>query len=183
MRGYEQMEEISWDKAVELASPYPYVLAVTLDKNGKPNIIGLGWWTITSWNPWMIAISIGHSRYSRECIENCAEFVLCFPSEEQAKGAWLCGNATGREIDKFAEAGFRQVPSTVVKPPIIDGSTVAFECRVAKKVETGDHKLYIGEVVAIHGSPDRPRHLYSIHYRKLVSIDAQGNANFRLQYE
>jgi flavin reductase (DIM6/NTAB) family NADH-FMN oxidoreductase RutF len=75
------------------------------------------------------------------------------------------------------------VPSKIVKPPIIDGSTVAFECRVIKKVETGDHTLYIGKVVAVHGSPDRPKHLYSIHYRKLVSIDSKGNVNFRLEYD
>lgn len=138
------MKEISWDKAVEPGSPYPYVLAVTLDKNGKPNIIGLGWWTITSWNPRMIAISVGHSRYSHECLDHCGEFVLCFPSEEQVKGAWLCGKTTGREIDKFARGGFKRAPSTVVKPPIIDGSTVASECRVIKKTETGDHTLHRG---------------------------------------
>jgi flavin reductase (DIM6/NTAB) family NADH-FMN oxidoreductase RutF len=181
--GCDLVDKISWDEAIELASPYPYVLAVTLDRKEKPNIIGLSWWTITSWNPRMIAISIGHPRYSHECIEHCGEFVLCFPSEEQARGAWLCGNTSGRNVDKFAETGFKQVPSKVVKPPIIDGSTVAFECRVANKVETGDHSLYIGEVVAIHGSPTRPRHLYSIHYRKLLSIDAKGNINLRLEYD
>jgi flavin reductase (DIM6/NTAB) family NADH-FMN oxidoreductase RutF len=177
------VDTISWDEAIELASPYPYVLAVTLDRKEKPNIIGLSWWTITSWNPRMIAISIGHPRYSHECIEHCGEFVLCFPSEKQARGAWLCGNTSGRNVDKFAEAGFKQVSSKVVKPPIIGGSTVAFECRVANKVETGDHSLYVGEVVAIHGSPTRPRHLYSIHYRKLLSIDTKGNINLRLEYD
>lgn len=178
MQGRITMEKISWNEALELASPYPYVLAVTVDRKGKPNIIGLAWWTITSWDPRMIAISIGHPRYSHECIEYCGEFVLCFPSEEQARGAWLCGNTSGRKVDKFAEAKFKQAPSKIVTPPIIEGSTVAFECRVIKKVETGDHTLYIGEVVAIHGSPSRPRHLYSIHYTKLISLDTKGNVNF-----
>ena len=66
-----ELKEISWDEAVELGSPYPYVLAVTIDKNKRPNIIGLGWWTFTSIEPRLVAISIGKQRYSHECIEYC----------------------------------------------------------------------------------------------------------------
>lgn len=170
-----ELKEISWDEAVELGSPYPYVLAVTVDKNGKPNIIGLGWWTFVSWEPHMIAISIGKERYSHECIEYCKEFVLCFPSEEQKEGAWLCGKKSGRDTDKFKEAEFTPIPAKFVKPPIIKDSTVAYECKVVNKVETGDHTLYIGKIVAIHGTPEKASHLYSIHYKKLISIDFKGN--------
>jgi flavin reductase (DIM6/NTAB) family NADH-FMN oxidoreductase RutF len=164
------LKEIPWDEAVELGSPYPYVLGVTIDKNGRTNIIGLGWWTFTSWNPQMIAIAIGTERYSYECIEYCKEFVLCFPSEELKNGAWLCGKKSGRDIDKFKETGFKQIPSKIVKPPLIDGSTVAYECKVVNKLETGDHTLYIGKVVAIHGTPEKPTHLYSIHYKNLINL-------------
>lgn len=174
------MQEISWNEALELGSPYPYTLATTVGKDGRPNIIGLGWWSIVSWEPPMIAISVGHGRYSHECLEHCGEFVLCFPAEEQKEGAWLCGTTSGRKADKFSEAGFQQVPAKVVAPPIIEGSTVAYECKVATKVAAGDHTLFIGGVVAIHGSPERTRHLYSVHYRRLVSIDCKGHCNFEL---
>jgi flavin reductase (DIM6/NTAB) family NADH-FMN oxidoreductase RutF len=169
------LKEIPWDDAVELGSPYPYVLAVTVDKANKANIIGLGWWTFTSWEPKMIAISIGKERYSHECIEHCKEFTLCFPSEAQKKGAWLCGKKSGRDIDKFKETGFVPVPSKNVTPPLIADSTVAYECTVTTHLDTGDHTLYVGKVVAIHGSPDAAKHLYSIHYKKLISLDYKGN--------
>ncbi len=81
------MKEIDKHQAFELASPYPYTLAVTLDKRDRPNIIGLSWWMFTSWKPLMIAVSISHQRYTHECLEHNKEFVLCFPSEEQAKDA------------------------------------------------------------------------------------------------
>ncbi len=165
-----ELKELSWDEAVELGSPYNYVLAVTINNKGKPNIIGLGWWTFVSWNPKMMAISIGNERYSYECIEHCKEFVLCFPSKEQKNGAWLCGKKSGRNIDKFKETGFVALPSKIVKPPIIKDSTVAFECKVVDKIETGDHTVYIGKIVAIHGTPEKPNHLYSIHYRKLIDL-------------
>jgi len=77
----------------------------------------------------MIAISVGHARYTHECLEGCKEFVLCFPSGEQAKAAWLCGTRSGCKIDKFAEARFATIPSKAVSPPIIEGCTVVCECK------------------------------------------------------
>ena len=176
------MNEIERHEAFELASPFPYVLAVTLDDRERPNIMGLSWWTFTSWDPLMIAISIGHQRYSHTCLEHNKEFVLCFPSEEQAKDAWFCGTKSGRDVDKFQETGFKPVHAKEVKPPIIDGVTVAYECRVANEVETGDHTLYIANVVDMHGDHDRAKHLYSIHYKKLISLDCKGNVDFNLKY-
>jgi flavin reductase (DIM6/NTAB) family NADH-FMN oxidoreductase RutF len=169
------MKEIDLNTAIELGSPYPYTLVVTIDRQGKPNAMGLSWWTFTCLQPPMLAICIGQPRYTHECLEACREFVLCFPSEEQAKGAWLCGTKSGRKVDKFAQGGFTAIASKLVKPPIIAGSTVAYECKVVAKMECGDHTLYNSEVVAIHSDPQRAKHLFSIHYRKLVSIDYKGN--------
>jgi len=174
------MEEIDLNEALELSSPYPYTLVTSLDKDGKPNIIGISWWTFTSLDPQMMAISVGHSRYSHECIEHSKEFVICFPTEEMKRGAWLCGKRSGRDINKFEAAEFEAVPSKVVKPPTIGGSTVAYECRMVDQVSTGDHTLFIGEVMAIRGTPGKEKHLYTVHYKKLLSIDRKGELNFGL---
>ena len=176
------MKDLDRHEAFELASPFPYVLAVTLDTRGRPNIMGLSWWMYASWDPLMIAISVGNERYSHECLEHHKEFVLCFPSEGQEKDAWLCGTKSGRDVDKFKETGFTPVHSTEVKPPTIEGSTVAYECRIVKHVAAGDHTIHLAHVVAIHGDPDRLNHLYSIHYTKLVSIGSQGSINWDLEY-
>lgn len=140
-------------------------------------------WTFTCLQPPMIAISVGHARYTHECLQGCKEFVLCFPSEEQAKSAWLCGVKSGRGVDKFATVNLTTIPSKFVKPPLIDGSTVAYECKVANQMECGDHTLYNGDVVAVHGDRDRAKHLCSIHYRKLVSLDYRGIFNSNIAYK
>ena len=177
------MQTVDRQTAVTLASPFPYVLATTVNAEGKPNAIGLGWWTFTSWEPPMIAISVGHARYSHECLDACKEFVLCFPSAELARPAWKSGRASGRTFDKFGEGGLVAVPAKQVKPPVIEGSTAAFECKVVSQLDTGDHTLYVADVVEMHGSPDKVVHLYSVHYTKLVAIGSDGTAVFDLKFE
>jgi flavin reductase (DIM6/NTAB) family NADH-FMN oxidoreductase RutF len=176
------LKEIDKHEAFELASPFPYALVVTLDKRERPNIMGLSWWTFISWDPLMIAISVGHGRYTHECLEHHKEFTLCFPSEGQERDAWLCGTKSGKSVDKFQETDFKPVHSKHIKPPMIDGATVAYECKVVKQIETGDHTLYIANVAAIHGDPEKLNHLYSIHYTKLISIGSKGDIKLDLKY-
>lgn len=175
------MKDLNKNVAFELASPYSYTLAVTLDKRERPNIMGLSWWMFTSLKPLMIAISVGHRRYSHDCLEHHREFVLCFPSEGQEKDAWLCGIKSGKNVDKFETTGFKPIPSKEVKPPAIDGSTAAYECKVVDTIKTGDHTVYIADVVAIRGNPEKISHLYSIHYKKLISIGSNGEINMDLE--
>jgi flavin reductase (DIM6/NTAB) family NADH-FMN oxidoreductase RutF len=176
------LRRISWDEAITIASPHPYVLGVTADAAGKPNAIGLGWWTICSARPPMMAISVGKPRYSRECLDQCGEFVVCFIGEEHARGAWLCGTKSGRVIDKLTVAGFTVIPSLEVGVPTIAESVLSFECRVASRLETGDHLLYVGEVRAVRGLPGTPKHLYSLHYRRLIAIGGDGAVELGLDH-
>ena len=177
------MKELDKHEAFELASPFPYTLAVTLDERERPNIMGLSWWMFTSFNPLMIAISIGQGKYSHECLDHHKEFVLCFPSEGQEKDAWFCGTKSGRDIDKFKKTGFKPIPSKTIKTPTIEGVTVAYECKVTDQAETGDHTVFIAEVTAIQGNPEKLNHIYSIHYTKLISIGSQGDINIDLEHK
>jgi len=174
------MKNLTWDEAIGLASPHPYALLCTVGASGRANLMGIGWWTIVSWNPPQVAVSVGRGQFSRECLDEVPEFTLNLPSEDQARGAWICGTVSGREGDKFARSGLRALPSVEVRPPRVEGATVVFECRVVRQIETGDHVLYLADVVAISGSPDHPRHLYSIHYHRLVSLDGNLQGNWDL---
>lgn len=171
------LKEMNWKQAVTAASPYPYLLVTSLGKDDKPNAMGLGWWSFTSMNPPLMLVSIGKTRYTLECIRHTKDFVACFPSQEQATGAWMCGEKTGRGRDKLKETGLSTTPAKAVKSPIISGSTAAFECRVVDEIETGDHIVVVGEIVAMHGDPDRAMHLYSVFYDRLIGLDPDGKVN------
>ncbi len=171
------LKEMNWKDAVTIASPYPYLLVISIDKEGKPNAMGVGWWSFTSMKPPLMLVSIGKPRYTLECIRHTKDFVACFPSLEQARGAWMCGGKTGRGRDKLKEAGLSTTPAKSVTSPIIAGCTAAFECSVVHEIETGDHIVVVGKIVASHGDPDRPMHLYSVFYERLMGLDTQGNVD------
>ena len=164
------MENLNESEAIALSAPLPYALVTSLDKNGRPNAMGVAWATRTSFEPFLILISLDHRRYSHEGIQMYREFVLNYPNEEQADAAWVCGTKSGRDGDKLKLAGLKLVDSKAVEVPTIDGVTVAFECKVVDEFETGDHTVFVGEVVGMTGNPAKPEHLYVSSKHKLFGL-------------
>lgn len=168
------MEMLNEFQARSLSAPSPYTLVTSLDKNGRPNALGVAWVTRTSFEPFLILISIDPGRYSYEGIQIHKEFVLNYPSQDQADAAWICGTKSGREGDKIKLSGMKLIDSAAVKAPTIEGVTVAFECKVVNQFKTGDHTVFVGEVVHMSGNPDKPKHLYVSSKRRLFSISGDG---------
>ncbi|MDA3813727.1 MAG: flavin reductase family protein [Candidatus Cloacimonetes bacterium] len=133
---------------VSQASKHPakVALAIVKDKNGKYNMITLEWFMRTSIQPPMFAISIGHTRYSHECLQEVRFFNLCLPSKEMAKVSKICGSKSGRDIDKFEETGVEWFAGRLAKLPILKDAKANFECKVITQVRSGDHTIFVGEV-------------------------------------
>ena len=132
--------------------PQRVVLAVSQAADGPADIIALGWKMHTSGTPPMVAISVGLTRYSHRLIDETGEFVLSAPGEDMAEATLLVGTTSGRDTDKFKQAGLTPLPAKVVKPPLIAEALVNLECVVRGKLLTGDHTIFAGEVVASHVS-------------------------------
>jgi flavin reductase (DIM6/NTAB) family NADH-FMN oxidoreductase RutF len=168
------MDELDPNVGFSLTSPLPYVLVTSVDGEGRPNVLGVSWVTKLSFEPFLMAVSIGHSRYSHDLIMRGGECVICYPSAEQEKQAMYCGSHSGKREDKFACSGLAAVPSKKVKPPTVDGCTVAFECKLVRSQEVGDHTLFVGEVVAVTGDTDRPRHIFVTTGIRSMAMDQKG---------
>ncbi len=133
-----------------LLFPSPVALVTCVDRNGKPNVLTVGWFMKTSSMPPMVAVSIAPSRYSHHLIEQTGEFVLAVPTKEIIEKVHKCGRVSGREIDKFERFGLTPIPATRVKPPLIKECVANLECIVAGKLKTGDHTIFVGEIVEAH---------------------------------
>ncbi len=126
--------------------PAKITMAIVKDKNDKFNAITLEWFMRTSIEPPMFAISIAHSRYSYECLQNFRYFNLCFPSPELVEMTKVSGSKSGRDIDKFAECEVDYFPGKLAKLPIIKNAAATFECKIISQVKSGDHTIFAGEV-------------------------------------
>ena len=136
------------DSATRLLHPRHTVLVTCRGKRTKINIITLAWSMPTSHEPPMVAISIAPRRLSHRIIEETGEFVVNVPTMDIVKETLFCGRVSGRRHDKFREAPLTRLPARKVRAPIIKECVAHLECKLRRKVKTGDHTLFIGEVVA-----------------------------------
>ncbi len=132
----------------------PVVLVTCVDSVGKPNIITLGMYMPISLGPPQVVIGVSPKRYSHDLIAEQGEFVVNSPGFDIAERAHLCGVKSGREVDKWIEAGFTAKPAQKVRPPIIEECYGHIECEVVDKLRCGDHTLFVGEVVAVSVDED-----------------------------
>ncbi|PKN80748.1 MAG: hypothetical protein CVU48_01030 [Candidatus Cloacimonetes bacterium HGW-Cloacimonetes-1] len=121
-------------------------LVVTEKPDGGYNLITVEWFTRTSIQPPMFAISIGHTRFSYDCLEANRYFNLVFPSIEQQELLKLCGSQSGRDIDKFAVGNVKHIPGKLNKLPVLTDAIVNMECSIINQIRSGDHTLYVGQV-------------------------------------
>lgn len=101
--------------------------------SGKPTIVGIG---------------IAPSRYSYDLIRKSGEFVVNVVDEKLTEALRICGEKSGRDIDKFQLANLTPEKGVKVNAPLIGESPVSIECKVVKEVEVGDHVWFMGEVLA-----------------------------------
>ncbi len=129
-----------------IKSPTRVALAVVQAKEDIYNVITLEWYMRTSIEPPMFAISVGHTRYSYECLQQNRYFNLVFPSEEMKNVVKYCGSHSGRDLDKFNILGIHWIQGRLNKLPVLEDAVANFECQVTGQIKSGDHTIFIGEV-------------------------------------
>ncbi|MCD6307581.1 MAG: flavin reductase family protein [Candidatus Latescibacteria bacterium] len=154
--------ETPFNEAILRKYPEQVVIALAKEKSGKVNPITLGWTMLTSHKPPMMAVSVGLTRYSLEVIRQAGEFVIAFPSELQVKDTLLFGTKSGRNVNKIEESGIAVSPAQAVDCLVLDDAVANFECRLAGELQTGDHVVFVGEVLKAHVNPDAPGRLYTV---------------------
>jgi flavin reductase (DIM6/NTAB) family NADH-FMN oxidoreductase RutF len=146
-------DKIKLDNAASTVfAPQLVGLVTTIDRANQPNVATFAWIMSTSHDPELIAVSVSKARYTYECLTD--EFVVNLPTKELVKEMWAVGTLSGRHMNKFEVSGLTPIPSEVVKPPRIAECPTHIECRIVDTLETGDHTIFIGEVVAKSGDFD-----------------------------
>ena len=103
-----------------------------------------------SHSPAMLAIAVHPGSRTTRLIRESGEFSVSFLRESQQALASAAGKSAPG-LDKFAalDIPVRRPPDDLSAPGV-DGSVAVLWCRVTASEPTGDHLLYVGEVVAHH---------------------------------
>jgi len=137
--------------------PSPAGLIVSVDENGKSNIMTAGEiFNIGLTKPTIIGIAIRKATYTHSLIAKTMEFTVNLPTVAILDKVDLVGTSSGRNgLDKFKEYELTPLRGEQVKPPIIAECPVNLECKALSITEVGDHDLILGKVVAMYVDEDK----------------------------
>ena len=163
-------KEVELSKASGLVEPGCVVL-VTSGTIKNANVMTFSWQTpVNTANPCLILLAIHHVRYSYELIKQNRELVINVPGHEMLEQTHFVGTVTGRNIDKFKEAGLTPIPARLVSPPLIEQCAAHLECRVTDTFKMQTHDLLICEVVRAVADAELfdgkwiPEKFHTLHY-------------------
>ena len=129
--------------------PLPAVMVSCKRQGEKPNIITVAWTGTVCSSPAMVSISVRKERYSYEIIKETGEFVINLATKDLVRALDYCGVRSGRDVDKYKEAGLTVLASKELAAPGIMESPVNLECRVTEVKPLGSHDLFLAEVLSV----------------------------------
>jgi len=144
------------------------VLVTCTDKAGKANIITLAWVMPTSINPPLVAISVKPNRHSHKLIGETREFVVNIPTIKIVQETLFCGRRSGENYDKFKETKLTPLKAKAVKAPIIKECVAYLECMLKQMFTTGDHTIFVGEVVEAYTNEDCFKEEFDVKKAELI---------------
>jgi flavin reductase (DIM6/NTAB) family NADH-FMN oxidoreductase RutF len=148
------------------------LLLVTADKNGKPNVMTIGWCSIGSiWGKPTFVVLVRPSRYSFTLLEQVPQFTVNVPTPGLASEVAFCGSVSGRDCDKFAQAKLTPVPAQETDVPVIEQCPINYQCSVIHKTvmvagtvpndikgefypSDDYHRIYFGQILACYADED-----------------------------
>ena len=161
-------EDVNPQAALRLLHPMHTVLVTCKGKRGRPNIITLAWTMPTSMEPPLVAISVRPTRHSHKLIEQTKQFTINIPTMNLVDATLFCGRRSGKDHDKFKETGLTPKPAKLVKPPTIKECVASLECKLHSQFTTGDHTIFIGEIIAAYADKQAFKDMYNLKRARMI---------------
>ena len=144
------------EKVVYVTQPSPVVLVSTRSIDGIDNVAPFGMFMNCSTKPDnMIAIAISPKTDTYNNIKNTKEFVIGIPKEEMLSKLVKAGEKYDSNISEFDITGLIPYESNKVKCKRIDDCIVNIDCVFVNEIETGNHVIVVGKVVACDIDEDK----------------------------
>ena len=136
-------------------------VVTTKDNAGLPFGLTVNAFTSLSLNPPLVAVCIDKAAQCYSCFHESKVFAVNVLSEEQEE---LSRRFASKGIDKFQEIKWHRGKNDI---PLLDGAIGYIECKVANIYEGGDHTIFLGEIVCVSATEDRPLLFFKGKYHRL----------------
>ncbi len=140
--------------------PRPIALASTVDKQGNVNLSPFSFFNVFSANPPILIFSPARrgrdntTKHTYENVKEVPEVVINIVTFAMVEQVSLASCEYPKGVNEFMKAGLTEAASTVVRPPRVAESPIAFECKVNQVIELGTGgaagNLVICEVLRMH---------------------------------
>lgn len=129
--------------------PSPVLIIGTYGADGRPNIMNAAWGGIACSTPPCISVSVREATLTYHNIKRARAFTVNIPSQDHVREADFVGLVSGRDHEKFEEAGLTPERSQLVDAPLVAEFPYSLECSLVREVELGSHIMFIGEIVGM----------------------------------
>lgn len=140
------MAELSWELIRDLVNPRQVVL-ISSRYRAKDNLMPAAWHMPSSFSPLLYCVSIGIQRYTHELISKSRVYAVNFMDSSYLPKIRYLGSISGRDLDKFSAAGIPKSECLKIDCPRVSDALGTLECSVIQSVPSGDHTIFIGQVV------------------------------------
>jgi flavin reductase (DIM6/NTAB) family NADH-FMN oxidoreductase RutF len=137
-------------------------IAAVMDETGVPRGLTVSSFASVSLEPPLILICLGHAVTNIEEFRRSRYFSLSFLRQEQLH---LSNQFARKGHDRFTEVPWRPGETGA---PLILGSLGALECVLYQRFTSGDHDIFVGEVVRAQAAEGSPLIHYAGSYRRLA---------------
>lgn len=139
-----------------LLEPGPVVLVSTVLR-GRPNVMTMSWHTMMDFEPPRVGCVIADGSLTHAVLRETRECVINVPAAGLARRVVGCGNASGRNVDKFKTFRLTPAPGSRVRAPLVDECWANLECRLIDESLAGRFNFFVLEVAAAWIAPGRTR--------------------------
>lgn len=138
-----------YDVARRVLSQIPHPVVIVGAAHGGERSCATATVMYVSHSPAMVAIAEHPGSRTTRLIEASGEFSVSILHDAQQDLAMAAGRSA-EGPDKFATLRIPVKTSASSQAPAVDGSIAALWCRVVHRHPTGDHLLFVGELIDSH---------------------------------
>jgi flavin reductase (DIM6/NTAB) family NADH-FMN oxidoreductase RutF len=143
--------------------PSGVTVVTTIDSENRLHGITVSAFCSVSLEPPLILVCIDKEAGSHHAFEQSKAFVVNILREDQQ---FLSDRFASQMPDKFENVKYR---AGIERLPVLEDVLVNLECRLVNAHDSGDHTIYIGEIVVATVNDGKPLVYFRGEYRKLES--------------